>query len=81
VLRSVARTGRLVTAEEAPRVHGFGAEIAARVAEHLPPTLMKAAVRRVGALHVPIPYARNLEQAAVPGEQAVVDAVRAVMAK
>jgi 2-oxoisovalerate dehydrogenase E1 component len=36
ILRSVARTGRLVTVEEAPRVHGFGAEIVARVVEHLP---------------------------------------------
>jgi 2-oxoisovalerate dehydrogenase E1 component len=79
VLRSVAKTGRLVTAEEAPRVHGFGAEITARVAELLPPRRLKAAVRRVGAAHVPIPYAKNLEQAAIPGEREVLEAIRAVM--
>jgi 2-oxoisovalerate dehydrogenase E1 component len=80
VLRSVAKTGRLVTAEEAPRMHGFGAEIAARVVEHLPPASLRAPVRRVGAAHVPIPYAKNLEQAAVPSDGDIVAAVRTVMA-
>lgn len=79
ILRSVAKTGRLVTAEEAPRVHGFGAEITARVVEHLPPSRLKAPVRRVGAAHVPIPYAKNLEQVATPGEAEIVEAVRRVI--
>jgi pyruvate/2-oxoglutarate/acetoin dehydrogenase E1 component/TPP-dependent pyruvate/acetoin dehydrogenase alpha subunit len=79
ILRSVAKTGRLVTAEEAPRMHGFGAEIAARVVEHLPPTRLRAAIRRVGAAHVPVPYAKNLEQTAIPGDNDIVAAVRTVM--
>jgi len=60
-------------------VHGFGAEITARVVEHLPPSRLKAPVRRVGAAPVPIPYAKNLDQVATPGEAEIVEAVRRVI--
>ncbi|MGL5139561.1 MAG: alpha-ketoacid dehydrogenase subunit beta [Beijerinckiaceae bacterium] len=60
VLSSVARTGRLLVAHEAVRVAGFGAEIAATVAEELHGAL-KAPVRRLGAPRAPVPYAPVLE--------------------
>lgn len=60
VLASVARTGRLLVAHEAVRVAGFGAEIAATVAEELHGQL-KAPVRRLGAPRAPVPYAPELE--------------------
>ncbi len=68
IMRSVFKTGRLVTVEEGALNHGFGAEIISRVVEAAPHVL-RAAPRRVAAVDVPIPYARNLEQAAVPGEE------------
>ncbi len=68
IMRSVVKTGRLVTVEEGALNHNFGAEIIARVVESAPQVL-KAPPRRVAAADVPIPYARNLEQAAVPGEE------------
>ncbi|MEJ5241709.1 MAG: pyruvate dehydrogenase complex E1 component subunit beta [Anaerolineales bacterium] len=68
ILRSVQKTGRLVTVEEGALHHGFGAEIAARVAE-VAPQWLKAPVQRVAAVDIPIPYARNLERAAVPDEE------------
>lgn len=74
IMRSVVKTGRLVTVEEAALTHGFGAEIAARVVE-VAPQVLKAPVRRVAAVDVPIPYARNLEQKAVPGEEDIRKAV------
>lgn len=74
ILRSVMKTGRLVTVEEGALNHGFGAEIAARVAETIPHRL-KAPVRRVAALDIPIPYARPLEQMAVPSEEAIRTAI------
>ncbi|WP_205648921.1 alpha-ketoacid dehydrogenase subunit beta [Acuticoccus kandeliae] len=60
VLASVERTGRLLVVQEAVNVAGFGAEIAATVAEHLHHRL-KAPVRRLGAPRVPISYAPPLE--------------------
>ena len=62
VLTSAARTGRLVVAHEAVRVAGFGAEIAATVAEELGARL-KAPVRRVGAPRAPVPFSPALEAA------------------
>jgi len=56
VLASAARTGRLLVAHEAVQVAGFGAEIAATVAEEL-----GIPVRRVAAPRIPVGYARTLE--------------------
>ena len=79
IVRSVARTGRLVTVEEGHLTHGFGAEVIARVVEALPPSAFKAPPRRVAARDVPIPYARNLERAVIPDEARIVLAVHRVM--
>ncbi len=62
---SVAKTRRCVVAEEGWRTLGVGAEIAARIQEHLFHEL-DAPVQRVAAADVPLPYAKNLEQAALP---------------
>ena len=56
VLASAAKTKRLVVAHEAVRVAGFGAEIAATVAEEL-----GIPVRRVGGARIPVGYALPLE--------------------
>lgn len=60
VLESVTRTRRLVVAHEAVRVGGFGAEIAASVAEELSDLLL-APVARVAAPRIPVPYSPPLE--------------------
>jgi len=67
VLASVTRTGRLLVVHEAVQVAGFGAEIAATVAEHT-----GAKVARLGAPRIPVGYAPTLEaQARVSAEQIV----------
>ncbi len=70
---SVARTRRCVVAEEGWRTLGVGAEIAARVQETLFHEL-DAPVQRVGAVEVPTPYARQLEQATLPHAEDIVRA-------
>jgi pyruvate dehydrogenase E1 component beta subunit len=62
VLASVARTGRCLVVHEAVKAAGFGAEIAATVAETLHDRL-KAPVRRLGGPRIPVAYARTLEDA------------------
>jgi pyruvate dehydrogenase E1 component beta subunit len=74
ILGSVARTKRAVVAEEGWRNVGVGAEIAARLQEHLFYEL-DAPVQRVAAADVPTPYAKNLEKLALPDASRIVDAV------
>lgn len=57
VFASAAKTGRVLVVHEAVQVGGFGAEIAATIAEHTP-----ASVARLGAPRVPVGYG-VLEQA------------------
>lgn len=75
VLESVGRTHRVVIVDEGWRSVGIAAEIAARVAEHAYYDL-DAPIARVCTAEVPIPYSRQLEEAALPQPDAVVDAVR-----
>ncbi len=65
VLSEVAKTGRLVTVEENPRLCGWGAEVAAIVFEEAFWDLDAAAVR-ITTPHVPLPSAPALEDAAMP---------------
>jgi pyruvate dehydrogenase E1 component beta subunit len=59
VLESAARTGRLLVAHEAVRTAGFGAEIAAEVAERL-----GVRVKRLGGPRIPVGYSKPLEDEA-----------------
>ena len=79
VAESVARTRRAVVAHEAWRFGGFGAELAAQLHSELFGQL-EAPVARVGAASAPIPFSPPLEAAVVPGPDAVVSAVRSVLA-
>ena len=71
VLASVGKTGRLLVVHEAVAAGGFGAEVAATVAEEL-----EAPVRRLGAPRVPIPYAPPLEDRIRVTENLIAAAVR-----
>jgi pyruvate/2-oxoglutarate/acetoin dehydrogenase E1 component len=77
VLASVEKTGRLIVAHEAVAVSGFGAEIAATVAEALHHRL-KAPVQRLGAPRIPIAYAPPLEDEARVTEKKIIDAAKAI---
>jgi pyruvate dehydrogenase E1 component beta subunit len=78
VLASVEKTGRLMVAHEAVRVGGFGAEVAATVAETLHRKL-KGPVRRLGAPRAPIAYAPNLEDQVRVRPEQIIDAARAML--
>ncbi len=78
VAQSVARTRRVVIVDEGWKSGGIGAEIAARLAEDSLYEL-DAPVKRVAGREVPVPYAAQLEAAALPSAEAVAVAVRAVV--
>lgn len=78
VLDSVAKTNRVVIAGEDWRSFGIGAEVAARIQEEAFDDL-DAPVMRVNQKEVPMPYAANLEQLALPHHQDIVDACLEVL--
>ncbi len=73
ILSSVAKTGRCVIVHEAPLTGGFGAEIAARVADEGLMSLV-APVKRVAGPDTVMPYPR-LEQHYLPGVDQIMNAV------
>lgn len=77
LLTTVRRTGRAVIVQEAPRTAGFGAELAAIVAEYAMLELY-APVQRVTGYDVAFPYWR-LEDVYIPSSARVVAAVRRAM--
>jgi len=78
LLASVAKTGRAVIVQEAPRVCGFAAEVAAVLAEKAVFDL-HGPVLRVTGYDVPYPY-WQIEDAYMPSVERVVDAVRRLLA-
>jgi pyruvate dehydrogenase E1 component beta subunit len=74
VLASVSKTGKLIVAHEAVSVAGFGAEIAATVAEQT-----GARVKRLGAPRAPIGYAPPVEDAVRVTAPMIVAAVKAMV--
>lgn len=79
VLSSVRKTHRLLVVHEAVRRGGYGAEIAALVAEEAFDDL-DAPPRRLAGLETPIPYAQHLEKAVVPQVDDIVRAAKEITA-
>jgi pyruvate/2-oxoglutarate/acetoin dehydrogenase E1 component len=77
ILASVAKTGRVAIVHEAPRTAGFGAELAALIAEKALLSL-QAPVLRVTGYDVPYPY-WQLEDLYVPSVERVSDAVQKLL--
>jgi 2-oxoisovalerate dehydrogenase E1 component beta subunit len=77
VLESVKRTGKVLIVHEDNLTGGFGAEVAAIIAEDAFEYL-DAPVRRVAAIDTPIPFAPPLEREYMPLEDDIVAAVRAL---
>jgi pyruvate/2-oxoglutarate/acetoin dehydrogenase E1 component len=80
VLKSVAKTGRLLIADEDYRSFGLSGEICAVVAERLDKIELAAPVRRLAVPDVPIPYSRPLERRVIPQVEDLVAGVRDLMA-
>src|SRR5690554_3604100 len=78
IAESVAKTGRCVIVQEAPRTAGFGAEIAARLAEHSMYDLV-APVERVAGFDTHMPLFR-LEMKYMPSTARVVEAAKRTLA-
>jgi pyruvate dehydrogenase E1 component beta subunit len=78
VMESVGRTHRAVIVDEGWRSGSLAAEISARITEQVFYDL-DAPVARICSAEVPMPYARHLEQAALPQPEAVVASVQGML--
>ncbi len=73
VLESVRKTGRVVIAHEAPKTCGYGAELAALIAEKAL-TSLEAPINRVAGFDTPFPY--TLENEYLPSADRVAHAIK-----
>jgi pyruvate dehydrogenase E1 component beta subunit len=79
VASSVARTNRVLCVEEGWPTYGVTAEIAARVQQACFDDL-DAPIMRVGMAEMPMPHAKNLENATRPSEDKILNAALATLA-
>ena len=77
ILASVAKTGRVVVADETPRSCGVAAELAAIIADEGFSSL-KAPIKRVAIPDVPIPYTQAEEDYITPSAAGIVAAAREI---
>ena len=75
IMRSIAKTGRVVVAQEANLRGGISSDIVAEIVER-GYNLLKAPPARVGGLNVPMPYNIQLENEVIPSVQKIKDAVK-----
>src|SRR6185369_11972048 len=80
LIESAKKTSRVIIVDEGYGRYGVTAEIASVIAEGAFFSL-EAPVKRIGAMHVPIPFSPPLEDATVPTEQQVFEAAKALCGK
>lgn len=80
IAESVKKTGRAVVVHEAHKVCGIGAELASQISERTFKYL-DAPVERLGAKACPLPFNLALENAVVPQEQDIYDAIKRTLYK
>lgn len=78
VYESFKKTNRAVIVEEALPMYSFGSEIAARLQDEMF-DYMDAPIKRVSAMDLPLPYAKEIELMALPDAHKVVAAVKEVL--
>jgi len=76
IINSVKKTGKVLIVHEAVKTGGFGGELAGVIAESEAFGYLEAPIIRLAGREVPIPYNRNLERAAVPQVEDIIDKAR-----
>ncbi|MFC2062984.1 alpha-ketoacid dehydrogenase subunit beta [Chloroflexota bacterium] len=80
ILDSVLKTSRAMVVHEACRTSGYGAEVAATIAEKAFDYL-DAPVQRVAAYDAPVPFNPNLENYVLPNEDRIIEAAKELLGK
>ncbi|MBQ0058394.1 MAG: alpha-ketoacid dehydrogenase subunit beta [Lachnospiraceae bacterium] len=80
IINSVKKTGRLVVVHEAHEAAGWGAQVVAEISKRAFPYLDAAPVH-LGAKACPLPFNIGLENAVIPSEKEIVDAIKGTLYK
>lgn len=79
IFKSIEKTGKVIIVEECTKRGGWGAEVAATIAESIPENLL-APIKRIAALDTPVPFAPIMENYYVPStdkiRQGILETVR-----
>jgi pyruvate dehydrogenase E1 component beta subunit len=78
LIESVKKTSRCVVVEEDWYSYGVGAELVATIQEGAFDYL-DAPIKRVAQAEVPLPYAKNMEQAALPKASNLIEAIKSTL--
>lgn len=79
IANSVQKTGKLLVVHEACKTGGWAGEVIASVSSSHAFNYLDAPMRRLAGKDVPIPYNRNLENAAVPQEEDIEREIKAIV--
>jgi pyruvate/2-oxoglutarate/acetoin dehydrogenase E1 component len=79
IVESVEKTGRLLVVQEGPSHGGFINEVIARISEGSAFGSLIAPIKRLAGMNIPIPYAPQLEKAAVPQIEDIEAAAREII--
>jgi len=80
LIESASKTSRVIVVDEGYARYGVTAEIASVIAEGAFFNL-EAPVKRIGAMHVPVPFSPPLEDLTIPSEKAIVEAAQELCGK
>ncbi len=74
IFASIQKTGRVVIVEECTKRGGWGAEVAAVIAESIPEYLI-APIKRIAALDIPVPFSPIMENYCIPSFERIKEGV------
>jgi acetoin:2,6-dichlorophenolindophenol oxidoreductase subunit beta len=78
IIRSVAKTGALLSIDDDYHSYGVGAEVLASVAEHGGISL-KATLKRISFPDIPVPFAPEMERSVMPSAEKIVKSVQEIL--
>jgi acetoin:2,6-dichlorophenolindophenol oxidoreductase subunit beta len=78
IIRSVAKTGALLSIDDDYHSYGVGAEVLASVAEHEGISL-KATLKRISFPDIPVPFAPEMERSVLPSAEKIVKSVQEIL--
>jgi len=79
IIQTAKKTGKVVVVHEAVEFGGFGGEIVSTIADSDAFFYLDAPIKRVGALHCPIPFNPRLEKEVLPSTKRIEEAVRSLL--
>ena len=79
IIQTAKKTGKVIVVHEAVEFGGFGGEVVSAIADSDAFFYLDAPIKRVGALHCPIPFNPILEKEVLPSTERIEKAIRSLL--